>query len=140
VTYDDAWRPAVPDWNPPGPGTYVYYLEVRYPPGAFEPGWRPDCWSDPAFLASLSRKGRKALAKQTFRWPREHLYLSASGAAKRAGTLRWFGAEVAVRRSVPVRWPVPGPETWIIDLKVPGTEWPGNPYPEEFDASGLPKT
>lgn len=83
----------------------VYKLTVVYPEGSHEPGWRPACWSDPEFLAKLDRKARRELAARAFRWPRERLFLSSSGAYGRANLLTWYGAEVQVIASDPVTWP-----------------------------------
>jgi hypothetical protein len=40
-----------------------------------------------------------------FRWPRERMFLSASGAYKRAVLLHWYGADAQVLSSDPVTWP-----------------------------------
>lgn len=85
--------------------TCVYQLDVVYPEGSHEKDWRPELWSNPKFLATLTRKERRELAKREFRWPRVHLYLSSSGAYQRAWLLRSFGAEVEVLASRPVEWP-----------------------------------
>jgi hypothetical protein len=83
----------------------VYQVLVTYPEGSREPGWRPACWGDPAFLMSLPRKERRALAAREFRWPRERMFLSASGAYSRAMLLHWYGAGAEVLPSDPVTWP-----------------------------------
>jgi hypothetical protein len=83
----------------------VYRLVITYPEGSRRPGWRPACWSDPRFLATLTAKQRRALARQEFAWPRERRFLSSSGAYGRANLLRWYGAEVDVKASAPVRYP-----------------------------------
>jgi hypothetical protein len=84
---------------------HVYALDVVYPEGSREPGWRPGCWSDPAYLKTLTRKQRRDLAGAVFRWPRERMFLSSSGAYGRAGLLLWYGADVEVLPSDPVTWP-----------------------------------
>jgi hypothetical protein len=89
-----------------GRRVYVYRLEITYPEGSSEPGWRPALWSDPEFLRLFSRRTRRWYRTREFRWPHEHLYLSASGAGSRAALLRSWGAEVEVVRSLPVEFPV----------------------------------
>jgi hypothetical protein len=113
---------------------YIYELDIIYPEGSHEPGWRPECWSDPRFLARIGRKGRKQLAARVFSWPRERRFLSSSGAYGRAGLLRWYGAEVTVRRSLPVEWP--GADDIPLACAAE-TSWPAGLWPE-FDASGIP--
>lgn len=83
----------------------VYRLMVIYPEGSHEKGWRPACWSDPRFLATLPRAERRALARREFRWPRERRFMSSSSAYGRANLLTWYGAEVTVEASDPVTWP-----------------------------------
>ena len=85
--------------------TRVYKLDIVYPEGSHEPGWRPACWSDPEYLRTMDRKLRRELERREFKWPRERLFLSSSGAYGRAGLLRWYGAEVEVFASEPVTWP-----------------------------------
>jgi hypothetical protein len=81
----------------------VYRLEITYPEGSDAPGWVPACW--PELLASIKdRARRRELRRRGFRWPRERLFLSASGAYKRAGLLTVFGATVFVDASWPVTW------------------------------------
>jgi hypothetical protein len=83
---------------------HVYRLVISYPPGSFAPGWVPACW--PQFLAGVKDKAkRREVRRHGFHWPRERLYLSASGAWSRAGLLHWFGATVDVEASDPVTWP-----------------------------------
>ena len=82
----------------------VYQLDIQYPEGSLAPGWAPACW--PEFLAGIKDKARRReVRRRGFRWPREHLYLSSSGAYTRAGLLTWFGATVFVEASDPVTWP-----------------------------------
>jgi hypothetical protein len=84
--------------------TRVYRLDIQYPEGSDAPGWVPACWPD--FLASIKDKAeRRAVRRRGFRWPRERLYLSASGAWSRAWLLMAFGAVVDVDASDPVTWP-----------------------------------
>lgn len=85
--------------------TRVYKLDIIYPEGSHEPGWRPACWSDPEYLRTMDRKLRRELERREFKWPRERLFLSSSGAYNRAGLLLWYGAEVTVLASDPVTWP-----------------------------------
>lgn len=83
----------------------VYQLDITYPEGSHEPGWRPDLWSDPAYLRSLDKEQRRRLRRAEFRWPRERMFLSSSGAYGRAWLLRAYGADVEVLASDPVTWP-----------------------------------
>jgi hypothetical protein len=83
----------------------VYQLVITYPEGSQRPGWRPAGWSDPQFLATLSHRQRRQLARAEFSWPAERRFLSASGAEGRANLLRWYGAGVSVYASDPVTWP-----------------------------------
>lgn len=90
--------------------TRVYRLDIIYPEGCRLPGWHPARWSDPAYLATLTREQRRevrGLLKKPFKWPRERMFLSASGAHGRAWRLRFYGAEVEVEGSAPVTWPNP---------------------------------
>jgi hypothetical protein len=76
----------------------------------------PAVW--PEFLAGIKDKAqRREVRRRGFRWPREHLYLSASGAHQRAGLLTWFGASVLVDASDPVTWP-----EWQ-DTSANGRDW-----------------
>jgi hypothetical protein len=97
---------------------HVYRLEVEYPPGSDAPGWVPACWGE--MLASVrDRAERRALRRRGFRWPRERMYLSASGAWSRAALLTMFGATVFVDASDPVTWP-----EWQ-DTSANGHDWEG---------------
>jgi hypothetical protein len=110
----------------PGTGrvAHVYALDIIYPEGSHEPGWRPPGW-----------KPRLGWRRPGFRWPRERTFLSASGARRRAGYLISCGAEVMVLRSDPVTWHA-GSGCWEDEAAVTGT----SAYWTEFDASGLPVT
>ena len=110
----------------------VYQLEIVYPEGSHEKGWRPACWSDPRYLASLTRRERHDLARREFRWPRQRRFLSSSSAYARAGLLRWYGADVQVLASEPVTWRNYGdPDSLGEDAWMSGTtvaHWsPGHP-------------
>jgi hypothetical protein len=83
----------------------VYRLEIVYPEGSHEKGWRPALWSNPEYLKTLDRQTRRDLAKREFRWPRERMFLSSSGAYGRACLLMAYGAEAEVYGSLPVTWP-----------------------------------
>jgi hypothetical protein len=109
----------------------VYRLRIRYPEGSGVPGWRPPLWSDPDFLSSLTRAERSELKKRTFRWPRERMFLSSSGAWNRAGLLILYGAGVEVQPSQPVLW-------LEDDLSAMDSRDSYLDYPEGFDSSGLP--
>lgn len=96
----------------------VYRVEItRYPEGSLEPGWRPECWRipdpNPLLVPSGLRKLRgirlrRALARETFRWPRSRLFLSSEGAWFRAWRLNCYGAKTRVAQSNPVTWPENG--------------------------------
>jgi hypothetical protein len=82
---------------------YVYRLVIDYPAGSDRPGWTPARWEE--YLAGIADKRERArVRRHGFRWPREHLYLSAGGAHSRALLLQYFGARVDVQRSEPVTW------------------------------------
>ena len=83
----------------------VYRLVITYPEGSHVPGWRPACWDDPRFLATLTTRQRRECKRARFQWPRERLFLSSSGAYGRAAVLRWYGARVEILASDPVAWP-----------------------------------
>ena len=76
--------------------THVYRLDITYPPGSTTPGWEPEGWDDDEH----NNSGENGW----FRWPKERMFLSASGAENRAGLLRHYGAAVSIRRSKPVEW------------------------------------
>jgi len=78
---------------------FVYRLDITYPEGSTEWGWEPEgeWWKE------LSG-GQGPGPDETFSWPQEHLYLSRSGASKRADLLRKWGATVRVEKSRPVEW------------------------------------
>ena len=116
--------------------THVYRLDIIYPEGSGAPGWAPANWPHPA----APRKLRRQMTRRGFTWPRERMFLSSSGAYYRAWLLESYGAEVTVRRSLPVEWPDPRqPNRWELGgtpqrvYTEPDTVWP------EFDASGLPR-
>lgn len=81
--------------------TRVYRLDVTYPPGT-EPGsgWAPPDYEPPDFYDED--------ATRPWTWPRNKLFLSASGARARAELFRQYGATVVIVPSWPVIWP---PET-----------------------------
>jgi hypothetical protein len=85
--------------------TRVYRLVIIYPEGSHEPGWRPALWGNPEFLKALDRQARRSLKSRKFRWPRERMFLSSSGAYQRAWLLRSYGAVAEVLASDPVTWP-----------------------------------
>jgi hypothetical protein len=82
----------------------VYRLDITYPEGCNRIGWRPELWSNPEFLATLTRQQKKDLRKRDFHWPRERMFLSSSSAYARAWLLRSYGADVEVHASEPVLW------------------------------------
>jgi hypothetical protein len=87
--------------------TRVYRLDIVYPEGCRLPGWHPARWTDPGYLATLTREQRREvrrLLRKPFKWPRERLFLSSSGAHARAWRLRFYGATVEVEGSLPVTW------------------------------------
>lgn len=69
--------------------TYVYRLDVTYPPGI---GWLnpPVAWRGEEY---------------EFRWPGTRLYLARSSAMRRKALLESYGAQVTVVRSERVAWP-----------------------------------
>jgi hypothetical protein len=119
----------------------VYRLEIDYPEGSGAPGWRPAVWTDPAYLATCDRRLRREIRRRLrgpFKWPRERMYLSASGAHNRAWKLRFYGAVVTVRASAPVEWP-DIPEKW--ELTGDAASWyreleDGAPY--DFEEADVP--
>lgn len=82
---------------------FVYRLAVEYPPGSLVLGWAPAGW-EPA-TGGYDPVSGEPYDEDEFRWPQVRPYLSASGAKRRAELLRKFGAEVTIRRSLPVEWP-----------------------------------
>lgn len=107
----------------------VYRLEIIYPEGSRQPGWRPYGWD--AYLKSLPVLKRRRLRKEGFSWPRERMFLSSSSAYERAMLLQAFGAEVQVLRSDPVTWPAHW--TWEDEAYRARPAW----APEAFDSSGM---
>ena len=86
---------------------FVYRLDIKYPEGSDEEDWEPEgeWWQ---YTWQYTRSGYSPdPADAEFSWPAEHLYLSASGADKRAYMLRKWGATVNVVRSKPVEWVTP---------------------------------
>jgi hypothetical protein len=115
----------------------VYRLLITYPEGSLESGWEPACWKNETrpdardlLTSRRARKYRKWQRDRTFRWPRNHNFLSSSGAYDRAALLRSYGAVVEVQRSFPVEWPLFTEDT---------EEYGGSEYWPEFDASGIPR-
>jgi hypothetical protein len=99
--------------------TRVYRLDIVYPEGSRLPGWHPAAWTDPQYLRTLSREQRReirAALRRPFKWPRERLFLSSSGAYGRAALLRACGCDVEVQGSLPVEWP--NPDNWAADDRV----------------------
>lgn len=81
--------------------TYVYKLHVLYPEGSDKAGWEPPGWEPEVHGTDGEWIG--------FQWPRNKLYLSRTGAVKRAALLERFGAKVTIERSYPVRFGGPDP-------------------------------
>jgi hypothetical protein len=81
----------------------VYRLLIAYPAGSDDPDWTPACWGE-MLAAVKDRTERRSLRRRGFRWPRERMFLSASGAWSRAALLTMFGAQVTVQPSEPVTW------------------------------------
>jgi hypothetical protein len=110
----------------------VFRLDIIYPEGSREPGWRPYGWD--SYLRSLPALKRRRLRKAGFSWPRERMFLSSSSAYERACLLQAFGADVQVLRSDPVTWPAHW--TWEDEAgrHDAATAW----LAERYDASGLP--
>lgn len=79
----------------------VYALTYTRPAGSREPGWVPPDWHEIALSHYWSRD------PEDFRWPRDRMYLSYSGACKRASLLARLGCtDVHVVASEPIRWRV----------------------------------
>ena len=76
----------------------IYRLDIEYPEGCDKPGWYPEDYDPDSYDAYWGYQ-------EPFRWPRERLFLSRSGAGKRAGQLEAWGARVTVVPSLPVEWP-----------------------------------
>lgn len=112
-----------------GRNVRVFRLEITYPEGSRLPGWVPERWE--SWLRSLPPLKRRRVRKAGFRWPRERMFLSSSGAYDRAALLRAFGAEVQVLRSDPVTWPAHW--TWEDEAGTGHALLYG-----AYDASGLP--
>jgi hypothetical protein len=90
--------------------TRIYKIRIIYPEGCREPGWHPAVWTDPEYLATCTREQRReirGLLKKPFKWPRERLFLSSSGAYHRCWLLRFYGAQAEALGSDPVTWPNP---------------------------------
>jgi hypothetical protein len=86
----------------------AYRLDIVYPEGCREPGWHPAVWANPEYLRTLTREQRREIRsklRRPFKWPRERLFLSSSGAYNRAWLLRFYGADADVLASDPVTWP-----------------------------------
>lgn len=80
--------------------THVYAVTYTRPAGSHDPDWAPPDWQ--AILAE-----RYWPNAHDFHWPRDRMYLSYSGACKRASLLARFGCtDVRVVASEPVRWRV----------------------------------
>lgn len=77
--------------------TYVYRLDVTYPPGSLELGWAPPGWEP--------EPGAYPPGEDYFRWPANRLCLTATTAKRRADLFRKYGATVEIVRSKPVEWP-----------------------------------
>lgn len=77
----------------------VYRLDITYPEGSQELGWEPPGWT------VTGPNGYFDEDDPEFRWPAEHLFLSRSGANKRAALLRGYGATVTLVPSLPLEWP-----------------------------------
>ena len=85
---------------------YVYKLAVTYPPGSREYGWEPPGWGAGS-EAYLDGYVTNPDDPGEFRWPRERLYLSRSGANAGADLFRKYGATAEIVRSERVTWGEP---------------------------------
>lgn len=89
--------------------TYLYRLDVTYPPGSDEPDWAPSGWgADESHWEQEADTGAAGVAP--FVWPRARTYMSRAAALRRAALLESYGATVAVCRSLPVVWPDTAPD------------------------------
>jgi hypothetical protein len=82
--------------------SYVYRLDVTYPPNSLDLGWEPpgyDGWDDPGGMNG--NRGEWI----PFSWPQNRLCLSAPTAKRRADLFRKYGAKVTIVRSAPIEWP-----------------------------------
>lgn len=84
---------------------YVYRLEISYPEGSDAPGWLPPRWDQ--YVRKLPLRTRRKVRRTGFRWPRERMFLSSSGAYGRAAQLIRFGCDVEIIRSDAVSFPAP---------------------------------
>ncbi|WP_433357742.1 hypothetical protein ACQP25_44950 (plasmid) [Microtetraspora malaysiensis] len=83
--------------------TYLYRLNVEYPPGSDEWGWEPPGWQhNPIAQVIDPETGGHECA--SFSWPTVRPYLSQSAAKRRADLLRSYGAVVTIQRSQPIAW------------------------------------
>jgi hypothetical protein len=83
---------------------YAYRLKVTPPPEAADPSWEPDAWLEG--LPPYPEGGLPPEALESgFRWPRQRLFLSRSGARRQADLFRKYGAKAVIERSAPVTWP-----------------------------------
>ena len=88
---------------------YIWKLQVEYPEDAYHehpwigvqlnPNWEPPNWEpDDEFLQKYGKR---------FFWPKvSRYYLSRSSAVDRANLLEFYGAKVALLRSLPLEFEV----------------------------------
>lgn len=92
----------------PARTVYVYRLNIKFPPGSDQPGWRPADY-DTTWLPEDADL-------RVFSWPKRRLYLSASAAEKRAAMLRRWGCTVGIDRSAPVTFANVGPYLELLEV------------------------
>lgn len=104
--YREKYRATRERFGRNGKQVYVYRLDITYPEGSREPGWKPALWQDKEFVKTLPLKVRAmmVLRPARFKWPRERMYMSSDAAWARAFFLKSCGASVTILRSQPVTW------------------------------------
>jgi hypothetical protein len=102
--------------------TRVYRLDIDYPegsrditPGDTAAGWQPAEWDAAVGPFAAYWAHEEDRGDPPFRWPSERLFLSRSGAARRAALLRLCGCTVGVVASYPVAWNEAGEPEKISD-------------------------
>jgi hypothetical protein len=96
----------------------VFRLDITYPEGSRKPGWEPAGWESDDWDGGPPDNDAYMFCgpydedqeRYPFRWPQNRLYLSRSGATRRARALRKYGAQAEVVPSLPVEWPTTPPD------------------------------
>lgn len=83
--------------------TYVYRLNIEYPPGSVNDwDWEPDGWT--AEAPEYREDDTGAWVTAPFQWPSNRRFLTKPAAERRAAWLRKWGATVVIERSEPIVW------------------------------------